>query len=357
MPAGLYIGGTTGFAGKNLLALALAMSFQEEGYRVGFMKPVGFMPRELEQQMGDEDAVFIQDALGFNAEPDLVTPVLFDEKFKTKSLTQGCSGLMASIRDAYHTLNRGKDLMLICGSGSFLHAGKYCDVAGLEVAQTLQAKVILVDRFFKEFYYDYLVHSKELLGEDMIGAVFNCVPEARQDEIRELIVPLFQRRNIRLLGSIPDDQRLNSLKIKDLAGRLQGKIISAPQKTDHLVDDFLIGTMQVENFMTHFRKRRNSAVIVGGDRSDLQLVALEGRCPCLILTGNLYPNDLILSRSDALQIPLIVVREDTYTVAKEMEKVLDSSKFREPSLIDYGVKLVKSNLDLAALKTGLGLNA
>ncbi len=354
---GLYIGGTTGFAGKNLLALALAMTFKEEGYRVGFMKPVGFMPRELEEQMGDEDAVFIQDALGLNDELDLVTPVLFDEQFTITALTQGCSGLMETILSAHETLSREKDVMLICGSGSFLHAGKYCDVAGLEVAQTLQSKVILVDRFFKEFYYDYLVRCKELLGEDMIGAVFNCVPEDRQDEIQELILPLFQRRDIRLLGSIPDDQRLNSLKIRDLARRLQGKIISAPQKTDHLVDDFLIGTMQVENFMTHFKKRRNSAVIVGGDRSDLQLVALEGRCPCLILTGNLYPNDLILSRSDALQIPVIVVREDTYSVAKEMEKVLDSSKFREPSLIDYGVKLVKSNLDIAALKTGLGLEA
>ena len=354
---GLYIGGTTGFAGKNLLALALGITFKDEGYRVGFMKPVGFMPRELEEQMGDEDAVFIQDALGLNDELDLVTPVLFDEQFTVTSLTQGCSGLMETIQSAYQTLHQDRDIMLICGSGSFLHAGKYCDVAGLEVAQTLQSKVLLVDRYFKEFFYDYLIRTKELLGEDMIGAVFNCVPENKQEEITKLITPLFQRRDIRLLGSIPDDQRLNSLKIKDLARRLRGKVISAPQKTDHLVDDFLIGTMQVENFMTHFKKRRNSAVIVGGDRSDLQLVALEGRCPCLILTGNLYPNDLILSRSDALKIPIIVVREDTYTVAKEMEKVLDSSKFREPSLIDYGVKLVKSNLDIAAIKKGLGLES
>ena len=52
-----------------------------------------------------------------------------------------------------------------------------------------------------------------------------------------------------------------------------------------MVENFLIGTMQVENFLTHFKKHRNSAVIVGGDRSDVQLVALEGDCPCLILTG------------------------------------------------------------------------
>lgn len=352
---GLYIGGTTGFSGKNLLALALALTFKEEGYRVGFMKPVGYMPQELEHQMGDEDAYFIQSILGLDDDLDLVTPVLFDDTFKTQALTEGCSGRMPAIETAYKTLSQDKDIMLISGSGSFLHAGKHCDVAGLEVSQTLGAKVILVDRYFKEFYYDYLISAKEQLGPTMIGAVFNCVPPAKIDEVSELISPLFQRRGIDILGTIPDDPRLNSHRIKDLAQRLHGRVISAPLKTDHLVDNFLIGTMQVENFMTHFKKKRNSAVIVGGDRSDLQLVALEGRCPCLILTGNLYPNDLILSRSDALQIPIIVVREDTYNVAKEMEKILDSSKFREPSLIDYGVKLVQSSLDIARIKQELSL--
>ena len=352
---GLYIGGTTGFAGKNLLALTLALTFKEDGYRVGFMKPVGYMPRELEHQMGDEDAYFIQSILNLDDELDLVTPVLFDEKFKTQTLTQDCPDLMEKIESAYQTLSQDKDIMIICGSGSFLHAGKHCDVAGLEVSRTLGTKVILVDRFFKEFYYDYLISSHEQLGSDMIGAVFNCVPSSKIDEAVELMTPLFQRKGIDLLGTIPDDPRLNSHRIKDLAQRLQGKVISAPKNTDHLVDNFLIGTMQVENFMTHFKKKRNSAVIVGGDRSDLQLVALEGRCPCLILTGNLYPNDLILSRSDALEIPIIVVREDTYNVAKGMEKILNSSKFREPSLIDYGVKMIKSNLDIARIKQRLGM--
>ena len=84
-----------------------------------------------------------------------------------------------------------------------------------------------------------------------------------------------------------------------------------------MVENFLIGTMQVENFMTHFRKHKNSAVIVGGDRSDVQLVALEGNCPCLVLTGNLYPNDIILTRSEVLSIPIVVVRDDTFTVAPQ----------------------------------------
>ena len=353
---GLYIGSTTGFAGKNLLAMAIGSKFQTQGYRVGYMKPVGTLPLGVDHKMGDEDAFFIQDALGLSQDLELVTPVLITQEMRDRAFINGCPRLMSKIVSAYEDLSRETDIMIICGSGSFLHSGKYCDVAGLDVAQSLGAKVILIDRFLKEFYYDYIISTKELLGPDMIGAIFNCVPENKMRELRELIAPLLQRRDIALLGTIPEDHLLNAIRVGDLSQRLEGKIISMPGKQDAIVENFLIGTMQVENFMLHFKKRKNSAVLVGGDRSDLQLVALEGKCPCLILTGNLYPNDIILSRSESLGIPIIVVKEDTYTVAKKMETILESSKLRDSVKITHGIELVNSILDYAAINAALGLD-
>jgi len=354
---GLYIGSTSGFAGKNLLAMAIGSKFQNQGFRIGYMKPVGTLPRELEHQMGDEDAFFVQDALGLSQDLELVTPVLVTPEMRNEAFTQGCPDILDRIVSAYSELSREVDIMLVCGSGSFLHAGKYCNVAGLDVAGSLGTKVILIDRFIKEFYYDYIISAKELLGPDLIGAVFNCVPESRISEVKDLIAPLFQRRDINLLGTIPEDSLLNAIRVGDLAQRLGGKIISVPGKQEVIVEDFLIGTMQVENFMTHFRKRKNSAVLVGGDRSDLQLVALEGKCPCLILTGNLYPNDIILTRSEVLGVPIMVVRDDTYTVAKKMENILESSKLRDPKKISHGIQLVNSILDYDRINAALGIHS
>jgi hypothetical protein len=113
--------------------------------------------------------------------------------------------------------------------------------------------------------------------------------------------------------------------------------------------------MQVENFMTHFKKNKNSAIIVGGDRSDVQLVALEGGAPCLILTGNLYPNDIILTRSEVLGVPIIVVRDDTYTVAKKMENIQISHKLRDIVKINQATQIINSNVDFQAIKEGLGV--
>lgn len=58
-------------------------------------------------------------------------------------------------------------------------------------------------------------------------------------------------------------------------------------------------------------------------------MALEGDCPCLVLTGNLYPNDVIPTRSEVLETSIIIVREDTFTVAKKMENLLIRHKMRD----------------------------
>ena len=53
---GVYIGSTSGYSGKNLIAMSLGLRFKKEGLRVGYMKPVGAVPRKENGQPGDEDA-------------------------------------------------------------------------------------------------------------------------------------------------------------------------------------------------------------------------------------------------------------------------------------------------------------
>jgi len=196
---------------------------------------------------------------------------------------------------------------------------------------------------------------REALGELLAGVVLNDIAPNMVDEVQNLIKPFLERNGVKVLGVIPRDPVMGAIKVSDLADRLGGKIISAHAKADRIVESFLIGTMQVENFLTHFRKNKNAAIIVGGDRSDVQLVALEGECPCLVLTGNLYPNDIILTRSEVLEIPVIVVREDTYSVAKKMENILQRHKLRDIIKIQQGAQLISSNLDFEYLEKVLGL--
>ena len=353
---GVYIGSSTGYSGKNLIAMSLGLRLKKEGFRVGYMKPVGAVPRKIDGQPGDEDACFVQEVLGLRQDPALVTPVVVTRDFTVRAFSEDIGDLMPSIVSAYETLSQDKDVMIIAGSGNFLGSGTYCGLDGVSVSKALGAKTVLIDRYQNELKYDYVLRCQAALGEDFAGVILNDIPEHYRGEVDDLLTPFFERKGVRVLGVIPSDPIMSAIKVGDLAERLGGKVISAHHKADRVVENFLIGTMQVENFLAHFMRHKNSAIIVGGDRSDVQLVALEGSCPCLILTGNLYPNDIILTRSEVLETPILIVREDTFSVAKKMENILSRHKLRDMLKVNHGVQLVGAALDFGSLKTTLGLS-
>ncbi len=351
---GIYVGATSGYSGKNMIAMGIGLKLQKEGYRVGYMKPVGALPQEKNGVLGDADAFFVQDILGLSEDPTLVTPVVVDQDFKMKAFTGKCEDLMPRIKAAYETLGKDRDVMIVAGSGS-MYSGKYCGVDGISVVKNLGIKAIIIDRYVKELNYDYLIAMKELLGEQLAGVLLNDIPPAFKEELDSLLHPFLESKGIKILGKIPSDPLMGAIKVADLADRLGGKIITAQDKSERVVENFLIGTMQVENFMTHFRKSKKSAIIVGGDRSDVQLVALEGQCQCLVLTGNLYPNDIIMTRAEVLEVPIVVVRDDTFTVAKKMEAILSRHKLRDVIKIQHGSQLVSSIIDFQYMKESLGI--
>jgi len=358
---GLYIGSTSGYSGKNTITVGLGLAFRQAGLNIGYMKPVGAMPVETEGGLGDEDALFVRAALGLANDPahtpQAMTPVVVTHDFKVDAFEGRLAGvadggLLRGIAESYKSLARGRDLMLVAGSGS-MYSGKYSGVDAIGMVKHLDIKALVIDRFEKELNYDLLLMLKEQLGEHLSGVVLNDVPPASVDEVTGHLTPFLEARGIPVLGVLPRDPLMGSITVGDLAQRLGGKVISAHHKTDRVVSQFLIGTMQVENFMLHFRKKKNAAVIVGGDRADVQLVALEGDCPCLVLTGNLYPNDVILTRSEVLETSIIIVREDTFTVAKKMENLLTRHKMRDDVKVRQGAELVAKHLRMDVLRKSL----
>jgi hypothetical protein len=143
--------------------------------------------------------------------------------------------------------------------------------------------------------------------------------------------------------------------VRDLVDHLGGDLVCGKDKLDVLVENFLVGGMQVDKFITYLLKRPDSAVIVGGDRTDIQLVAVENGVKGLILSGNLYPNDTITARAEAKGVPVVVVRDDTYTVAKKVEAMVGQFTLHDREKIDHGIKLVEKAFDFEKLYNRLNL--
>lgn len=71
------MGATSGYSGKNMIAMGLGLKLQKEGYRVGYMKTSGPCRR---RRMGSwAMPMLVQDILGQNEDPTLVTPVVVDQ--------------------------------------------------------------------------------------------------------------------------------------------------------------------------------------------------------------------------------------------------------------------------------------
>lgn len=352
---GIYIGSTAAFSGKNLLTLGLGLWFQAQGLRLGYMKPVGAVPTTAGGRVGDDDAFFVRRTLGLATEgpqapdPALVTPVLVTPEFQAQAFLGNHPDLRQRIAEAYATLARDTDLMLVAGSGS-MYSGRYCGVDGLTLVRALELRAVVIDRYESELQYDTLLALREALGERLAGVVFNDVPEEALAETSQRLVPFLATRGVRTLGVLPRDELLSAISVADLTEKLGGRVLTAPHRVANRVEGFMIGTMQVENFLAHFRRRKTAAVIVGGDRSDVQLVAMEGQTPCLILTGNLPPSEVVLTRAELLEVPLVAVRDDTFSIAKKMEALLARHKLRDQAKIDQGARLVARHLDMPLLQ-------
>ena len=353
---GIYIGSTTPRAGKSLLVFALGVMLQRSGFNVGYMKPLGLYPQKVEERLGDADALVAQEILGQNAEADVVTPVMIPKSLHELSLyTHADPGLcMHRIKAAYAQLSANRDCMLVAGTAAFPSTGKFCGADGMSITSELNLKTILVERFNQNsFNYDAVLSMRQELGDRLVGVILNDIPETEVRGVTEVLKPYLEARGIPVYGVIPREPGLNALRVAELARGLNGRIVAGNAHSSRMVEGFLIGTMQVENFMSRLRALRGFAVVAGGDRSDLHLAALHGQCPCLVLTGNMNPSELVRSKAEELSVPVITVMDDTYSVAKQMTDILTGKKLRDLHHIRLGIKVIQDSLQFEELKRAL----
>ncbi len=350
----LYIGSTASFSGKNSIITALGLIFIERGLKVGYMKPVGVRFSETAGQGGiDADARFVQDLFGLRQLDELVTPAAITPSVKRDFLDHGCPDFLDGIVEAHDTLRMNNDVMIVAGSGSFLHSGVYCGVSGPTIADALNAKVLLVDRFHDDFRFEYLLNAKFELGDRLLGVVFNDLPPEAKKRTESWTIPVLKRANVNVLGTLTRDPLLGAVRVGDLAERLGAHLLVGQENAGRLIESFFVGAMKVENFITQFQKHPDTGIIVGGDQSDIQIVALEGGAPCLVLTGNFPPMDMVLTLAKKQNIPVMLARDDSYTIAKKVDAIQHTQKLRDPAKVTRITDLVREHVDVEAIITAL----
>jgi BioD-like phosphotransacetylase family protein len=351
----LYVGSTSGYSGKSLVSMGIGLKLKKDGLRVGYFKPVGILPIKVENILTDKDAWFIYRVFELKDHVAEVCPVVLTQEVTVKAYLKDMKGLMRKIEKSFQQLSQDKDIMIVGGSGS-IYSWNILGVSGLKVIKRLNAKVLIVVKYEGEFCVDYILQAEKDLGDHFIGVIFNKVTHEFRQSVDDYVVPFLKRKGIDVIGILPQDPLVGSITVEELNEMLGGKVLCCHDRINNLVERFLIGAMQVDKATEYFKMTKNNAVIVGGDRADIQLSAIESGTECLVLTGELYPSEVIISRAEQKNIPIIVVRDDTYTVAKKVERLSVRLRLRDKAKVAHGTDLVMKNVNFPLLYKHLGIN-
>jgi len=353
--AAILIVSSERYSGKSSLVVGLALELRDRGFSVGYMKPVGAYPIKVENHKVDEDAYFVREALGLKGELSDISPYFRTWDTLTRYMRKRPGNPPGKVQACYGRLSEGKDVMLLEGAQNFLH-GRILNLSSVEVANLLDARVLLLDTFNEELTVDRILSARDFFGNNFLGAVLNWVPPRRIEFTKNLLTRYMSQRGIHVFGSIPQDRLLRSITVNDLAMSLNGKIICAQDKGDELIESMMVGAMGQDQALRLFRKQANKVVVTGGDRSDIQLAALETPTKSLILTGGHRPSPLVLGQAEEIGVPIILVDYDTATTVEMVEAAIGHQKVHSPKKIERIRGFIRDGLDLDLLLEQMSLH-
>ncbi|MEM2817883.1 MAG: phosphotransacetylase family protein [Archaeoglobaceae archaeon] len=343
----LLISSTQTYSGKSAIALSLLLILKEKGYDVGYFKPFGVNAVRFGDKICDEDAYFVEQDLGIRS----LCAVILDRPYIDFAVSQDPIKLKKKIIDTFTELE-SKEVVIIEGAQNFI-AGASLEICDVQISKMLDSRVLLVSKFTNDFVIDEIINAKRLFDEKLHGVILNQVVGYKKSYIKGLAESVFKKFDLEVLGIIPADPSLMSLRVEEIAKAIDGRFLVKPEKEIE-VEQVLVGAMRSESAISHLRYAQNFALIVGGDRSDLITLAIESGAKCIIATGNLEPSKFVLSLAESNGVAVILSEADTATTLLKIQEKFGKIRVRGEK-IQRVRELIKENVNLEKLFAGIWL--
>jgi len=205
MPKRIFIAGTDTGVGKTYISCGLLQALNQKGLKTIGIKPVASGCEEIENQLKNEDALFLQKNSTIKLAYDQINPFAFKLPIAPHigAMLQGISLNVKMIADSCkQALDTSADVFIIEGAGGFIvPLNETESLADLVVE--LQAEVILVVAI-RLGCLNHALLSVEAIknkGCKLIGWVANC-QDSSMPYYQENIDTLKNRISAPLLGTI-----------------------------------------------------------------------------------------------------------------------------------------------------------
>lgn len=355
-PKSLFIAATRQNDGKTTTSIGIFNAICKRFSNVAYMKPVGQQYYMVDDKKVDKDALLFQKIYdlkdNFSDMSPIAVPKGYTQEFIDRPHTQKNNDIL---KNAYKNLSKNKDFMVVEGTG---HAGvgSVFHLSNANVAKLLGNKVIMVSRGGIGSSIDELLLNKSVFdqcGVELLGVIVNKIQQDKYERISNYVKKGLGQHNIKVFGCIPFVPMLNTPSIQGVFEKLGGQQLSSKTGFSNRVEKCLIGDMVPHDALSQLEP--NTLLIVPANREGLVMAALCGNLldsevvyflSGIIFTGGKNPHDRILSLIKRTHIPLLIVEEDSFTVATKITNMLVKLRSNEPDKIKKTQDLVEEYVDI-----------
>lgn len=329
-------------SGKTLLALGLSLCLKERGMKLGYFKPVGSSSSTTKEE--DEGVTLMKEILELPSSTEELSPVRIGSHYL--SSRQRKKKYRDRIFSSLQALKEREDPdLLLIGGATNPHLLSSYGLDSVSLALELETPVLISINASNDFSLDQILFLNKYLkesGVEILGNLFNNVFRPLQDKVSGVYRPLLEDQGYKVLGSIPATTEINYPTAKEYVGTLGGELLMGEEFLDKRIENIVVGSMTMEGALKYLQRSPNKAVVIGGDRNDLALCALETSTSLLILTGGLYPNIKVISQAEEKEVPVLLVHQDTYSTVELIHSI--NKRFRIHPEDKEIIELVKKNV-------------
>jgi BioD-like phosphotransacetylase family protein len=360
----LFLGATRQNDGKTAISLGLIYALSKKIPDIGFIKPVGQRYQLEKGEKIDEDALLIKKVCNLKGNLKDMSPIAIERGFTERYISTGRKQtLVKLIRDSFKQIAKGKNLVLIEGTG---HAGvgSVFDLSNARVASLLKTKVVIVSEGGIGRPIDEIMLSKAFYDKEKVeiaGVIINKVLPGKYKRISQLVKLGLKRKGLRVLGVIPYYKILSKPTVSQILEEESSmKLLCGKDRLGTPVDKVMVGAMEPHEALSYISN--NSLVITPGDREDIMLTCMSSHLAAdqtgvnisgIILTGGIKPHKSIMDLIKKSGIPVLLAKEDTYAVTSKIHDLIIKVKPDDKKKAERIKKMVENYVDLDLLYESL----
>lgn len=327
--------------GKTALAASIASCWSQHGHRVTYLR-VG-----TDDDSQEADTEYLRDLISQSQTSENV-PLLAAPRINPLGQTiGGLSEALASFSTEATSLGRRLLLEVSPPKGEEPRTWALCG----ELAEAANSPVVAIVDYPAAAEMERLDAELRPVRQRLHGLLVNSTPPYRIRGCRSDMLAQAERATDNLLGMIPEDRVMLSPTIRQVADYLNAEwVVGEEQQGNELASRVLIGGNLMDPGVTYFGRYPEQAVLVRGDRPDIQLAALGSQLACLILTGGHQPIPYVYHEAKQKEVTVLVVASDTHATAEAMGELISWGTVHHREKAKHFTRLLERHCDTKLLQ-------